>query len=259
MAVPAMRRIPAFTLCLLLPAVARCAPLVASAQAATPTIPKLEGRVNDYAHVLSPQQKAQLESFLKGVEDRTSNQIVILTVPSLEGDTIEDYAVRVFKAWKLGQKGRDNDVLVVAAINDRKMRIEVGYGLEGALTDAVSSQIIRNEMTPRFRASDYGGGLLAGVTAIDKATRGEYKAAPRKPQSRIDPGIIIFWMIVLFVILISHLRFRRYRNHWIGPYWISTSGSSSSGGMFSGEFSGGGGGFSGGGGGSGGGGASGGW
>ncbi len=236
-------------------------PLVASAHAATPAIPKLQGRVNDYAHVLSPQQKSQLDAFSTSVEQKTGNQLVILTVASLDGDTIEDFSIRTAQAWKLGRKDNRNGVLVVAAIQDHKLRIEVGYGLEGALTDARSSEIIRNEIAPRFKAGDYGGGLLAGITAIDKATRGEYKAVPHKPRSTIDPGIIIFWMIVLFVVLISHLRFRRYRNHWIGPYWISTSGTSSSGGIFSGSFSGGGGGggFSGGGGSFGGGGASGGW
>ena len=126
--------------------------------------------------------KSQLDEFLLDEEKKTSNQIVVLTVPSLDGD--DDRRLRrstCSKPGKLGQKGKDNGVLVVAAIKDRKMRIEVGYGLEGVLTDALSSQIIRNEIAPQFKAGDYGGGLLAGVTAIDKAIRGEYKADPRKP------------------------------------------------------------------------------
>ena len=253
-----MRRPPTVTLRLLLSALLLCALLIGSARAAPPAILKLEGRVNDYAHVLSAQQQAQLDSLLKSQEDKTSNQVVILTVPSLDSDTIEDFSIRTAQAWKLGQKSNRNGVLVIAAIQDHKLRIEVGYGLEGALTDAISSQIIRNEITPRFKAGDYGGGFLAGVTAIDKAIRGEYKAVPHKPQSQIDPGIIVFWMIFLFVMLISHVRFHRYRNHWLGPYWISGN-SGGSFGSFSGGGSSGGGGFSGGGGSFGGGGASGGW
>jgi uncharacterized protein len=222
--------------------------------------------VNDYAHVLSPDQQAQLRDFLLGQEAKTGNQIVVLTVPSLDSEAIEDFSLNVARNWKLGQKQDKNGVLLIAAINDRKMRIEVGFGLEGALTDALSSQIIRNEIAPHFKAGDYFGGLMAGVTAIDQATHGEYKAKGPPPQARqavhIDTGAVLFWMIFFILILASHVRFHRYRNHWLGPVWISSpssgfgSGGFSSGGGFSG---GGGGGYSGGGGSFGGGGASGGW
>ena len=231
-----------------------------AARAAPLAVPKLEGRVNDYANVIPADQKEKLRQFLLDQEQKTSNQIVVLTIPTLDGEDIEGYSYRVASAWRLGQHGKDNGVLLVVAVNDHKMRIEVGKGLEGVLTDALSSEIIRNEIAPHFRAGDYGGGILAGVQAIDKATRGEYTAPPSKHTPHGDTGQLFFWLFILFILLISHLRFGRYRNHWIGPYWAASglSGGFSGGGFSSsGGFSGGG--FSGGGGSFGGGGASGGW
>ncbi len=202
---------------------------------AAPSIPKLEGPVNDYAHVLSPSQQTQLSDFLQHQEDQTSNQIVVLTIPSLNGDDIEDYSLRAARAWRLGQKVNKNGVLLIAAINDHKMRIEVGFGLEGALTDAVSSEIIRNEIAPAFRSGDYFGGLWAGVHAIDKAIHGEYKGAGAHHHAQhaptVDVGTLLFWMIFFIIILASHVRFRRYRNQWLGPVWISTSSSGFGGGI----------------------------
>jgi uncharacterized protein len=236
---------------------------------AAPATPKLSEWVNDEAHVLSQPQIEQLTNFLKDEEVRTSNQVVILTVDLLNGEDIESYANRVFRAAQLGQKGKNNGVLVVAAIKDHRMRIEVGFGLEGALTDALSSQIIRNEIAPEFRNGNYFGGLWAGVHAIDKAIHGEYKGTGTRHVQHaptIDVGTLLFWMIFFIIILASHIRFRRYRNSWLGPVWIpnptsgfgsSSFGGSSGGGFFDGG--GGGSGFSGGGGSSGGGGASGGW
>jgi uncharacterized protein len=250
--------------------VALCVALLPAAiLRAAPAIPKLHDWVTDNAHVLSPDQQKRLSDLLEDKEQQTSNQIVILTIDSLDGDTIEDYAQQVFRVSQIGQKHRDNGVLFVAAIKDRKMRIEVGFGLEGALTDALSSQIIRNQIAPRFKDGDYFDGLWAGVIAIDKAIQGEYHGSNLQPQARsavhIEPGFVLFWMLFFILVLVSHVRFHRYRNHWIGPYWISGSGGGFSGGGYSsggfsgGGFSGGGGGFSGGGGGSGGGGASGSW
>ncbi|MDD4287738.1 MAG: TPM domain-containing protein [Candidatus Peribacteraceae bacterium] len=137
---------------------------------------KLEGPVNDYAKVLSAAQAEQLRSTLLAQEKVTSNQIVILTVLSLDGEEIEPFANKIFHAWKLGQAGKDNGVLIVLATEERKMRIEVGKGLEGTLTDATASQIIRREMAPKFKAKDFAGGFAAAVTAINLAVKGEYKA-----------------------------------------------------------------------------------
>src|SRR5258708_7267817 len=130
--------------------------------------------VHDEASVLSATTKAQLEGVLKAERDSTSNQIAVLIVPSLEGEDIDGYGIRVVEAWKLGTKENDNGVLLLIALQDRKVRIEVGQGLEGVLTDALSSRINRNEIAPRFRQGDYEGGVKAGVVSIIQAIKGQY-------------------------------------------------------------------------------------
>jgi uncharacterized protein len=129
-------------------------------------IPYLSGRVVDNAEILKPQTRSVLTEKLKAHEQKTSNQIAVLTVPTIGDESIEEYATRVFEAWKLGQKGKDNGVLLIIAPKDRKLRIEVGYGLEGTLTDVASSRIIRNVITPSFKASDFDKGVTDGVDAI---------------------------------------------------------------------------------------------
>lgn len=148
--------------------------LLTTAMAASAEVPFLTGRVTDNAEVLSEGTRRSLTVLLKAHEESTGNQIAVLTVPTLDGEGIEEYALRVFEAWKLGQKGKDNGVLVVVAPNDRRMRIEVGYGLEGTLTDSLAGSIIRNVMTPRFKEGDYNSGVEAGVKAIlDLLEKGE--------------------------------------------------------------------------------------
>ncbi|MFZ1806664.1 MAG: TPM domain-containing protein [Cyclobacteriaceae bacterium] len=149
-------------------------PIFSQAQKAVPELWSM--RVHDDAKVMSAGAAEQLESQLKLYEDSTSNQIAVLIVPSLDGDVLEEYSLRVAEKWKLGQKDKDNGVLLLIAIEDRKMRIEVGEGLEGVLTDALSNRIIRNEMAPEFRRGDYEAGVLAGVNGIIKAIGGEYTA-----------------------------------------------------------------------------------
>jgi uncharacterized protein len=145
--------------------------------AAQKTIPELWGtRIHDEAHVLKQETIDQLEKKLKLYEDSTSNQMAILVFQSLEGEPIEEYSIRVAEKWKLGTKTNDNGVLLLVAIDDHKMRIEVGQGLEGVLTDAQSNRIIRNEMAPNFRRGDYDTGILAAVDSIIKAIGGEYSA-----------------------------------------------------------------------------------
>ena len=146
-----------------------------AATAAAQDVPTLTGRVVDRAGMLSPATEAALTARLAAHEDSTSNQVVVLTVPSLEGEAIEPYATRVFRAWGLGQAGRDNGVLLLVARDDRELRIEVGYGLEGDLTDATSGTIIRRVIVPRFRDGDVDGGVLAGVDAILGAIEGTYE------------------------------------------------------------------------------------
>jgi uncharacterized protein len=149
---------------------------------ASVTVPTLNGHINDYAHVLSDETIAKLEQLLQQHEQNTSNQIVVLTINSLEGEQIEEKANEIFNTWQLGQKNKNNGVLLLVAIEDRKMRIEVGYGLEASLTDAHSSRIIRNELVPYFKQFSYDEGITAGVTAIIGAIQGTYSAE--------DPG---FW------------------------------------------------------------------
>ncbi len=140
--------------------------ILAAVTAFAVDVPYLTGRVTDNAEILSASVRTALTERLKAHEDRTGNQIAVLTVSSLEGESIEEYAEAVFKEWKLGQKGKDNGILIIVAPQDRRMRIEVGYGLEGALPDSLAGSIIRNAMTPRFKTGDYGSGIEAGVNAV---------------------------------------------------------------------------------------------
>jgi len=157
-------------------------------------VPPLTGRVVDLAHVLPPNTVESLTARLKAHEETTSNQVTVLVLPSLEGEPLESYSHRVATTWKLGQKGTDNGVLLLVAMKERKIRIEVGYGLEGALTDARSAQIIRGEIVPRFRAGDAPGGVAAGVDAILKTIEGTYqsteKAAPEQDTDVIDQVVV---------------------------------------------------------------------
>jgi len=145
--------------------------LMISRLAAT-DVPYLTGRVTDDAQILTEATRQSLNESLKKHEERTSNQIVVLTVPTINGESIEDYAAEVFEAWKPGQKGKDNGILIVVVPNDRRMRIEVGYGLEGTLTDGMAGQIIRSVMTPKFKAGDYDGGIRDGVQSVMNVLEG---------------------------------------------------------------------------------------
>jgi uncharacterized protein len=178
-------------------------PLVTKAQR---ELPELWGaRVHDEAKVLSAQTVQQLEQQLKIFEDSTSNQLAILIISSLEGEAVEDFALRVAMKWKLGQKEKDNGILLLIAIEDRKMRIEVGYGLEGVLPDAVCSQIIRNEMAPNFRRGDYDAGVQAAVNAILAAIAGEYTSddsdgvgAPLTGKEQALIGLFVMGILGIF-------------------------------------------------------------
>ena len=138
-------------------------------------VPALRGHVNDYAGILSPAAVQGLEGQLAEFEQAESTQIAVLTIPSLDGENIEDYSIRVAEAWKIGQKGLDNGAILLVAAQDRKIRIEVGRGLEGKLTDLMAGRIIRNDIGPRFKAGDFDGGVKAGVTAIMLVAKGEYQ------------------------------------------------------------------------------------
>lgn len=217
-------------------------------------VPALSGRINDYAAMISPSARAELESKLAQFEAAESTQIVILTVPSLEGDPIEDFSIRVAEAWKIGHKGSDNGVLLIVSKAERKVRIEVGFGLEGRLTDLQSGRIINDEIVPAFKAGRIDAGFAAGVTSIIAAVNGEYKAKPKSEKRGGKPSFPLLTIILLVIYFISQI----FRGHRGGPMASGGLG----GGFFGGGFGsggGGGGGFGGGGGGFGGGGASGDW
>lgn len=191
---------------------ALCALAIGSAAHAL-DVPPLAGRVVDLTHVLPSSTAAQLSERLQAHEDKTTNQLAVLIVPSLEGEPLFDFSHRVASTWKLGQKGTDNGALLLVAIKDRKVRIEVGYGLEGTLTDARSAQIIRNEIVPRFRAGDYAGGITAGVDAILKTIEGTY-TAPERPvgPSPLDDRIggVLFAVMIGVLIGLALSRVHRF-------------------------------------------------
>ena len=156
-------------------------------QAAALVVPQLQARVNDLAGILSPATVQLLETNLTRLEQEESTQIAVLTVPSLEGDSLEEFSMRVATAWRLGQEKTDNGALLIIAVQDRKIRIEVGYGLEDRLTDLVSGRIIRNEIAPAFRQGDYNQGVVNGVAAMISAVQGAY-VAEDTAESRGEGG-----------------------------------------------------------------------
>jgi uncharacterized protein len=164
-------------------------------------VPRLQGYVNDYAGLLSAGASQKIGAELKSFEQSDSTQIVVLTIPSLEGENLEDFSIRVAEAWKIGQKGKDNGAIILVARNERKIRIEVGRGLEGKLTDLVSGRIIRYEIAPQFKAGDYDAGIEKGVSAVIAVVKGEYKAEPDRPDRQgKEIGSSAFTLLVFFAI-----------------------------------------------------------
>jgi uncharacterized protein len=262
--------------------------LAFASPAAAQTFPPLSGRVVDQADLLTPAQEADLTAKSAALEKQTGRQFVIATVSSLEGRTIEDYGYRLGRAWGIGQKEEDNGVILLVAPNEKKVRIETGYGARVFLTDAVSSVIIREAILPQFRKGDFGAGIEAGAQQIitqmqlppaEAAKRAQAIGAAEKARAENEgpnPLPVIFIVIIFFVIIGAIARraggrgYRSRRHGGISPWvilWglnaLSNGSRGGGGGWGGGGFGGGGGGgfggFSGGGGGFGGGGASGGW
>lgn len=242
-----------------------CLPLSASAAERIPPVP--EHYFNDYARVVSSGTADRLDKELADFERKTSSQILVVVYPKMESDSsIEDYTVRVAQSWRVGQKAKNNGAVLFVFIQDRKMFLQVGYGLEGALPDALAKRIIENEIKPRFRNGDFAKGLSAGVAAIMAATQGEYKGTGQTAGDQgggVPAGIVVLiFVVVLIAFLLLAARGRRS-----GPGgWILTSGGFSGGSWGRGGWGGGGwggggggGGFSAGGGSFGGGGAGGSW
>ncbi|WP_122468565.1 TPM domain-containing protein [Brevundimonas lutea] len=257
------------------------AALVATPAAAQPTFPALSGRVVDEGRLLSSAKEAELTQRLEALEQQTGDQLVVVTLRSLEGDDIADYGYRLGREWGIGRQGVDNGVLLIVAPEERKVRIEVGYGLEPVLTDAMSAQIIENDILPAFRNGGFERGITQGVEAIagqltlDRAEAEARAAAAAEAmhsdRGELDLGAIVILIVIVALVLItiggvlSSAGQRRRRRDGLGPVilWAASEAmrSSSRGGRGGGGFGGGfgGGGFSGGGGSFGGGGASGGW
>ena len=270
--------------------------LLLAGPALAQTFPPLSGRVVDSANLLDPAQEAAITAKLEALEQGSTRQLVVATVPDLQGYPIEDYGYRLGRAWGIGQKGQNNGAILLVAPTERKVRIEVGYGLEPYLTDALSAVIVREQLLPRFRADDYPGGISAGVDAIIAQLQlPENQAQARQDQilaeNRAQQGQrrssggglpigLIFWVMVAAFVLLSMRRgrkrrgmfgSRRYRRDSNWPIWLwvasevaQSASRGSGGGIFGGGGGGGwggggGGGFSGGGGSFGGGGASGSW
>lgn len=235
-------------------------------------VPGLKGRVNDYTGTVSSSDTARIDSILEEIERSTSSQVAVLIIDSLEGDSLEDFSLRVVDQWQLGKKDLDNGVLLLVSLNDKKIRIEVGYGLEGSLTDAKSSYIIRKVIAPYFKSGDMVSGLEQGVLAIGGVISQDSEITPEdirtfnneSESSGEFPYAILFF--ILFFVLSSFKRLGRVsrtgNRHGSGSRLVGfmildallsgSSRSSSGGGSGFGGFSGGGGGFGGGG-------ASGGW
>lgn len=242
--------------------------LPALAQAA---LPALTGRVVDGANVIAAERRGSIEAKLRAFEEKTGDQVVVATVPTLGGEVVEDYANRLFRRWHLGTRAGNNGVLLLVAPNDRKVRIEVGYGLEGALTDALTGVIIRTALAPRFKAGDFGGGIEAGVDAILTILAGDAEEWQRRAKIRSDElaagdlvPLLIF--LVIFVLVVAAVMrrasgARRQHRGRRGGWIVAPPAGGGWGGSWGGGLGGGGGfgGFSGGGGSSGGGGASGSW
>ena len=171
-------------------------------------VPGLQGYVNDYAEMISPPAKSRIDEELRAFERSDSTQIVILTIPSLEGGNIEEFGIKVAETWKIGQQGKDNGILFIVSKQERKIRVEVGRGLEGKLTDLMAGRIIDLVITPRFKRADFDGGFMAGVSALIDATRGEFKAEQRPAQRRqkgLPPFLTIFLFLGVFTLILGSI------------------------------------------------------
>ena len=220
---------------------------------AAPAFPPLSGRVVDEAALMSRKQAHQLTQQLAAFEKRSGIQLVVVSIDSLDGETIEEYGYQLGRHWGIGQKGKNNGVLLLIAQDERKVRIEVGYGLEGALPDAIAANIIQTRILPAFKRGDMVAGVVAGSQSTMKAPAGEYQPV-EQPKSDSDGGPWLFILVVIAMIVLHNLRGggggpggRRRAAYMAGGF-----GSGAFGGRSGGGFSGGGGSFGGGG-------ASGGW
>ena len=240
--------------------VAACLLVLLAASAPALTFPPLTGRVVDQANILDAATRQSITDKLAAVEAKSGDQIVVVTLSSLQGTSIEDFGYQLGRQWGIGEKSRNNGALLIVAPSERKVRIEVGYGLEGALTDAVTRLIIQNAILPRFRANDFAGGITRGVDDIVQVVSGDADEYKRRAAQRPDAApqgwnaasvaLVLLVLVVMFMMMRGgggRGRSGRSRG-WAAPVFIPSGGSWSSGSSGSGGgFSGGGGSFGGGG------------
>jgi uncharacterized protein len=239
-------------------------PALVGEASAAPNFPALTGRVVDDAHILSDATKTDLDQKLAGLEQKTSRQLVVVTIPSLQGYEISDYGYQLGRAWGIGQAKLNNGILLIVAPTEHKVRIEVGYGLEPIMTDALSSVIIQTQILPKFRSGDFNGGVEAGADALieqlsldtsEAEKRAAAAAQPRQGHGQGQGNPLVFLIVIIFVFIALS---RVFGGWWLLPFFLGGGGRGWGGG--GGWSGGGGGGWSGGGGGSfGGGGSSGSW
>ena len=227
--------------------------------------------LTDRANILSTTDAAILDTKLKTFEQETGAQFIVYVFPSIEGESIEDFTIRCVERWKVGQKKYDNGLVLFVFVQERKVRVEVGYGLEGTITDAVSSRVIREQIAPHFQNGDYAGGLNAAADELMRRIRTNEKPVEplqpaggggRREKGGFDIGLLVFIAVFFFIFVLPMLSRRRRGCGGCIPLFLPFGGGGvtfGGGGFSGGSFGGGGGGFSGGGGGFGGGGATGGW
>jgi len=174
-------------------------------------VPKLQGYVNDYAKLLKPEEKQAISGYLENYNQEKKNQIIVLTIPSLKGEDISQYSMKVAEKWKIGEKDIDNGVILLIAKKERKLRIEVGYGLEGVLTDGESGEIIRYAIKPYFKEGLYGKGMINGLYAITKALSGDFQPTSRETsyaQQAVDQRINAIFILSIFVGFLAWIFFK---------------------------------------------------
>lgn len=174
--------------------------LIATTDGLAQTLPKPAGRVSDFANIISPDVESELDAQLATLENTTSHEVAVVTVQSLDGMTVEDYAERLFRAWGIGQEKRDNGVLILVAPNERDVRIEVGYGLEGILPDGLAGRVIQDDIVPRFRDNDYSGGIRSGTLRVVDIVAKQQVMTPEE-IARLNDGTtdIPVWFVIPFL------------------------------------------------------------
>ena len=188
-------------------------------------VPALKGRVNDYGNILSAATETQLDQYLQQLEQTDSTQIAVLTIPSLEGESLEGFSLKVAENWKIGQAETDNGALLLVAVGDRKIRIEVGYGLEGSLTDLQAGRIIRNVILPQFKQGNFDQGVIDGVNAMIQTVKGEYTPPKSRSGKKQDDPFGLLAMLIFFFFFIGNvLRRNKFASALVGGTVVSLFG-----------------------------------